>query len=282
MKSLKDTYTLRNEKKIPCVGFGTYLTPDGDTAYRAVSEALEAGYRHIDTAAIYKNEASVGKAIRESGLKREEIFVTSKVWNSDQGYESTKEAFRKTMDLLQLEYLDLYLIHWPIPKGHDNDWEKLNQLTWRAMEEIYNENLIHAIGVSNFTPRHLKPLMEWATVLPMVNQIEIHPGLNQEETVDFCKENNIITEAWGPFSQGEIFKTDTLKEIAGKYNKSIAQICLRWHLQRDILPLPKSVTTSRIKENTEIFDFELSEEDMDYISHIPPYRTGPDPDTFRA
>jgi len=282
IESLKDTYKLRNEVKIPCVGFGTYLTPDGDTAVRAVREAIEAGYRHIDTAAIYKNEGSVGKAIRESGIKREDLFVTSKLWNSDQGYESTKKAFEKTMDELQMEYLDLYLIHWPIPKGHDNDWEKLNQETWRAMEELYETDRIHAIGVSNFSPKHLKPLMEWAQVMPMVNQIEIHPGLNQEETVDFCKENNIIVEAWGPFSQGKIFSTNVLEKMAQKYNKTIAQICLRWHLQRGILPLPKSVTPSRIIENTQIFDFNLNEEDMDYISHIEPYRTGPDPDTFRA
>lgn len=282
MKSLKDSYKLRNNVEIPCVGFGTYLTPSGDVAEQAVKDALQAGYRHIDTAAIYKNEKSIGKALRESGINRNDIFITSKLWNSDQGYEKTRKAFDKTMNELGMDYLDLYLIHWPITKGHDNDWQNLNRETWQAMEEIYEEGRVRAIGVSNFMPKHLKPLMDKALILPMVNQIEIHPGLNQEDAVEFCKEHNIVVEAWGPFSQGEIFKTPVLNEIAEKYSKTVAQVCLRWHLQREILPLPKSVTPSRIIENAKIFDFELTDQEMDYISHIPTYRTGPDPDTFRG
>jgi len=282
MKSLKDTYKLRNRVDIPCVGFGTFLTPDGETAVQSVKEALNAGYRHIDTAAVYKNEKSVGKGIIESGLDRKKIFVTSKLWNSEQGYDTTLRAFEKSLSDLQLDYLDLYLIHWPIAKGHDNDWQQMNRETWRAMEKLYEDGRIRAIGVSNFTPKHLNSLMEKALIMPMVNQIEIHPGLNQEDTVDFCKEHKILVEAWGPFSQGKLFKSQILDDLVKKYNKTIAQICLRWHLQRGILPLPKSVTPERIIENTKIFDFELSEEDMDYISHISPMRTGPDPDTFRA
>jgi len=282
MKSLKDSFRLLNGVEIPCVGFGTYLAPDGETAVNAVIKAIETGYRHIDTAAVYKNEASVGKAVRESGIKREDIFITSKLWNSSQGYEKTKRAFAKTLNELQMDYLDLYLIHWPIAKGHDEDWKDLNRETWQAMEELYQEGKIRAIGVSNFMPEHLKPLMETTIIQPMVNQIELHPGFNQTETVDFCKENHIVVEAWGPFSQGEIFKTDQLQDIARKHNKTVAQVCLRWHLQRDILPLPKSVTPSRIVENAQIFDFELNTEDMRHISHLKPYRTGPDPQSFRV
>jgi len=282
MKSLKDSYTLRNGVGIPCVGFGTYLASDGETAVQAVKDAIKAGYRHIDTAAVYKNEKSVGKAIRESDVNREDLFITSKVWNNDQGFEKTLKAFHKSLKDLELDYLDLYLIHWPIPKGHDEDWQQLNKETWRAMEQLYEEGKIRSIGVSNFTPKYLKPLMDSAVILPMVDQIEIHPGLNQQEAVDYCKKHDIVVEAWGPFSQGHLFKTSEFDDLVKKYNKTVAQICLRWHLQRGILPLPKSVTSSRIIENTQLFDFELSQEDMDLISHVEPIRTGPDPDTFRA
>lgn len=282
MKSLKDSYKLRNGVKIPCVGFGTYLTPDGDTAVRAVEDALNAGYRHIDTAAIYKNEKSVGRAIQESGINRSELFVTSKVWNSDQGFDPTLRAFERTLSDLQLEYLDLYLIHWPVPKGHDHDWKKMNRETWRAMEQLLEEERVRAIGVSNFKPHHLNALMETAVILPMVDQIEIHPGLNQNDTVGFCKEHDIVVEAWGPLSQGKLFKIKDLDELADRYHKTVAQVCLRWHLQRGIVPLPKSVNPSRIAENADIFDFELTAEDMDYISRIKCVSSGLDPDIFRG
>jgi len=282
MKSLKDSYTLRNGVGIPCVGFGTYLASDGETAVQVVKDAIKAGYRHIDTAAVYKNEKSVGKAIRESEVNRGDLFITSKVWNSDRGFEKTLKAFHKSLNEMELDYLDLYLIHWPIPKGHDEDWQQLNRETWRAMEQLYEEGKIRSIGVSNFTPKYLEPLMDSAVILPMVDQIEIHPGLNQQDTVDYCKEHDIVVEAWGPFSQGHLFKTSEFDGLVKKYNKTVAQICLRWHLQRGILPLPKSVTSSRIIENTQLFDFELSQEDMAFISHVEPVRTGPDPDTFRA
>lgn len=282
MKSLKDAYKLRNGVKIPCVGFGTYLTPDGDTALRAVKEAIRTGYRHIDTAAIYKNEKSVGRAIRETELNRSDLFITSKVWNSDQGFDSTLRAFDRTLSDLELEYLDLYLIHWPVPKGHDHDWKKMNKETWRAMEQLLEEERVRAIGVSNFKAHHLSALMETATILPMVDQIEIHPGLNQNDTIAFCKDHDIIVEAWGPLSQGKLFKLTELDDLAARYHKTVAQVCLRWHLQRGVIPLPKSVHPSRIAENADIFDFELSPQDMEYISRIKCASSGLDPDIFRA
>lgn len=282
MKSLKDAYKLRNGVKIPCVGFGTYLTPDGDTAVRAVKEAIQTGYRHIDTAAIYKNEKSVGRAIRETELNRSDLFITSKVWNGDQGFDSTLRAFDRTLSDLELEYLDLYLIHWPVPKGHDHDWKKMNKETWRAMEQLLEEERVRAIGVSNFKAHHLSALMETATIMPMVDQIEIHPGLNQNDTIAFCKDHDIQVEAWGPLSQGKLFKLTDLDDLAARYQKTVAQICLRWHLQRGVIPLPKSVHPSRIAENADIFDFELSPQDMEYISRIKCASSGLDPDIFRA
>lgn len=282
MKSLKDAYKLRNGVKIPCVGFGTYLTPDGDTAVRAVKEAIQTGYRHIDTAAIYKNEKSIGRAILETELNRSDLFITSKVWNSDQGFDSTLRAFDRTLSDLGLEYLDLYLIHWPVPKGHDHDWKKMNKETWRAMEQLLEEERVRAIGVSNFKAHHLNALMETAVVLPMVDQIEIHPGLNQNDTISFCKDHDIVVEAWGPLSQGKLFKLTELDDLAARYHKTVAQVCLRWHLQRGVIPLPKSVHPSRIVENADIFDFELTPQDMEYISHIKCASSGLDPDIFRA
>lgn len=268
MNNLKDTYTLSNGVNIPCVGFGTWQTPNGETAINSVLEAIKCGYRHIDTAACYGNEESVGKAIKLSGINREELFVTSKLWNTDQGYESTLKAFDKTIKDLGLDYLDLYLIHWPVVKGHKEDWEESICETWKAFEKLYSEGKIRAIGVSNFKPHHLKVIFENCNIKPMVNQIELHPSHNQDETVKFCRNNNILVEAWGPLSTGRIFKVKEMQDIADKYNKSIAQITLRWHIQNEILPLPKSVTPSRIKENSMIFDFELLKEDMDLIQNL--------------
>lgn len=257
MNNLNDTYTLSNGVNIPCVGFGTWQTPNGETATNSVLEAIKCGYRHIDTAACYGNEESVGKAIKLSGINREDLFVTSKLWNTDQGYESTLKAFNKTIKDLDLDYLDLYLIHWPVVKGHKEDWEKSICETWKAFEKLYSEGKIRAIGVSNFKPHHLKVIFENCNIKPMVNQIELHPSHNQDETVKFCRNNNILVEAWGPLSTGRIFKVKEMQDIADKYSKSIAQITLRWHIQNEILPLPKSVTPSRIKENSMIFDFEI-------------------------
>ena len=263
--SLKDTFTLNNGYKIPCIGFGTWQTPDGETAVNSVIEAIKSGYNHIDTAAIYGNEKSIGKAIKESGINRNEIFITSKVWNKDRGYKTTLAAFEKTINDLQIDYLDLYLIHWPASVNKFNDWDNINLETWRAMTELYKAGKIKSIGVSNFMPHHLKSLME-TEVKPMIDQIEFHPGFMQEETFKYCNDNNILVEAWSPLGTGKMLDNETLKIVASKYNKSVAQLCIRWCLQNNTLPLPKSVTASRIKENTEIFDFVISNEDMKTIN----------------
>lgn len=267
MKSVQDGYKLHNGVSIPCVGFGTWLMDKAITREK-VGFALETGYRHIDTAFYYKNERGVGEAVRESGIPREEIFVTSKLWNDDQGYDNCKSAFEKTMNQLQLDYLDLYLIHWPIAYAYRDKWQKTLQETWRAFEELYQEERIKAIGVSNCKPHHLEVLMETAKIMPMVNQIEIHPGASQEETVAFCKKNNILVEAWGPLAKGTVADSQTLEKLAEKYGKTEAQVSLRWELQRGLLPLPKSVTEARIIENTKIFDFKLTPEDMKKIDEI--------------
>ncbi|CJA78036.1 aldo/keto reductase [Streptococcus pneumoniae] len=265
-----NTYQLNNGVEIPVLGFGTFKAKDGEEAYRAVLEALKAGYRHIDTAAIYQNEESVGQAIKDSGVPREEMFVTTKLWNSQQTYEQTRQALEKSIEKLGLDYLDLYLIHWPNPKPlRENDaWKTRNAEVWRAMEDFYQEGKIRAIGVSNFLPHHLDALLETATIVPAVNQVRLAPGVYQDQVVAYCREKGILLEAWGPFGQGELFDSKQVQEIAANHGKSVAQIALAWSLAEGFLPLPKSVTTSRIQANLDCFGIELSHEERETLKTI--------------
>lgn len=263
-----EKFTLHNGITIPALGYGTFKTEENVTA-KVVKEAIESGYRHIDAAAIYGNEKAVGQGIRNSGINREALFVTSKLWNEQRGYENTLKAFEQTLNDLQLDYLDLYLIHWPANEKQFANWKELNNETWRAFEKLYAEGKIKSIGVSNFLSHHLRSLFEFATVKPMVNQIEIHPGYQQEDLVQYSKSLGMVVEAWGSLGQSRLLDNLTLKTIGEKYSKYAAQVSLRWLLQREILPLVKSITKSRIQENFEVSDFTLSPEDMEAIKAIP-------------
>lgn len=249
---------LNNGIEIPVLGFGVFQVNDAEECERSVLEAINAGYRLIDTASAYGNEKAVGNAIKKSGIKREDLFITTKLWIQDAGYEKTKIAFEKSLKNLRLDYLDLYLIHQPIGDVYGS---------WRAMEELYKAGKVKAIGVSNFHPDRLMDLMLFNEIVPAVNQIETHPFCQQIETAKFLQENNVQIESWGPFAEGknDIFKNELLVSIAKKYNKTVAQIILRWLTQRGIVAIPKSVHKERIIENFNIFDFELNSEDMSAI-----------------
>ena len=268
MKKPTDCYTLANGLQIPCLGFGTYLTPAGEVTFNSVAEALRLGYRHVDTAAFYENEADVGAAVRASGIPREEIFLTTKLWNSDHGYDNTMRAFEKSLRALGTDYLDLYLIHWPTDASQSEDWDSINRSTWRAMTELYLAGRIKSIGVSNFMPRHLRSLIE-SEVPPMVNQIKVHPAFLQPETMRVCRENNILMQAWSPLGRGTVLDHPALSAIAAKHGKTTAQVCIRWCLQCGMLPLPKSVTPVRIAENLDVFDFALTDAEMAEITALP-------------
>jgi len=271
---ISGTWTLNNGVKMPYLGLGVYDCNDGKEVINAIHWALDAGYRHIDTAALYGNEIGVGKAIREYNIAREEVFVVSKVWNSDQGYEETLEAFETSMNKLQLGYLDLYLIHWPV-KGKFPD-------TWTAMEELYKAGRIKAIGISNFLERHIEELLKTAEIIPMVNQVEFHPYLVQQNLIDYCKDKGIQYEGWSPFMRGKIFEIDLFRKLSEKYKKSVAQLVLRWNLQKGVIAIPKSAQKDRIILNADIFDFELSIDDMKLIDDLDRNQAvvGPHPDSF--
>lgn len=272
-------FKLNNGVEIPVIGFGTWQVTDTNEAIDSVKAALEAGYTHIDTAAIYKNEEAVGIAIKESGIDRSDLFITSKVWNSDRGYDQTIAAFELSLEKLGLDYLDLYLIHWPNPLEFRESWQEMNAQTWRAMEDLYKAGKIKAIGISNFQIHHIESLMQTATVTPMVNQIKICPGITQDELVEYCNEHKILVEAYSPFGTGKIFDNEVMKRMATKYGKSIAQICIKWSMQIGYLPLPKSVTPSRIIENLQVDDFEIDGIDLQIISNLRTDINLTDPDT---
>lgn len=275
-----ETYKISNGVGIPCMGLGTWQSSD-EIARMSVLTALSHGYRLIDTAAAYGNEIGVGLGIKESGLKREDIFITSKLRNADHGYDNTMRAFGKTLENLGTDYLDLYLIHWPNPVQYRTHWKEATQGTWKAFEELYNAGKIRAIGVSNFMPHHIEALMETATILPMVNQLKLCPGISQPEIVKYCKTNNIVVEAYSPFVTGTVFASPEMKKLSEKYGKSIGQIALRWCLQNGFVSLPKSSNPMRIKQNTEIFDFEISNEDIEIITNLKGYSgETPDPDNI--
>lgn len=273
ISDISGTFTLNNGVKMPYLGLGVYLSKDGQDVANAVRWALETGYRHIDTAAIYRNESGVGQGVKTSSVPREDVFVVSKVWNSDQGYDKTLIAFEKSLEKLQMDYLDLYLVHWPVADMYKE--------TWRALEELYRQKKVRAIGVSNFLQHQLEDLMETANITPMVNQMEFHPYLVQQNLINFCKKHKIQYEAWSPLMQGKVFDLSEFKQLADKYGKSIAQVVLRYDLQKGVITIPKSDKRDRIISNADIFDFELSESDVAFIDAMDRnHRLGPDPDNF--
>jgi diketogulonate reductase-like aldo/keto reductase len=277
MKNLQDTIQLNHGKPFPWLGLGVFQVEDGDTVIQAVEEAIAIGYRHIDTAAIYQNEEGVGEGIRRglkrSGLRREDLYITSKLWNADQGYECTIAAYEKSLNSLGLDYLDLYLIHWPV--------EHKFLESWKALEFLYQEGRVGAIGISNFQIHHLENLLKQAAVKPAINQVERHPRLVQNELKLFLDQHSIQAVAWAPLMQGEILQEPVIQAIADRKGKSVAQIVLRWQLQSGWATIPKSIQPTRIQSNAIIFDFSLSDAEMSTISALDQHRrVGPDPDHF--
>jgi 2,5-diketo-D-gluconate reductase A len=267
---------LNNGKTIPQLGFGVFQVKPADTA-EATSAALQAGYRHIDTAEMYGNEKEVGEAIGKSGLDRADVFVTSKLSNAAHRPDDARRAFDQSLDALGFDYIDLFLIHWPLPTRYDGDFVS----TWQTLEEFYRDGRARSIGVSNFQPHHLRRLHTECEIPPAVDQIEVHPYLTQLDVRTFCAEHQITVEAWSPIARGKVLDDPAIATIAGPVGKSPAQVVLRWHIQRGDIVFPKSVNPARIKENFDIFDFELSDQDMESISALDAgMRTGPDPDKF--
>lgn len=250
---------LINGVKIPSIGFGTYKSGDDEETAKIIKNALNLGYKMIDTASFYNNEVGIGNGIKESDIDRKDIFIVTKLWNDDHGYDNTIEAFNKSLNNLQVDYIDLYLIHWP---------NKLNAETWRAFEHLYETGKVKAIGVCNFKVEHLEELKKTAKIMPMVNQVEIHPFSTKNNIINYCKDNNIKVVAWSPISRGRVLSNELMIDLSQKYKKSIVQIVLRWHMQKVVIPIPKSSNENRIKENIDIFDFEISSEDMKAIDSL--------------
>lgn len=264
-----EKFTLSNGVEIPAVGYGTYLTSEKDDG--TVAAALAAGYRHFDTASFYDTEQALGDALKAAGVPREELFLTSKLWKDEMGYENALAAFERSLQKLGTDYLDLYLIHWPRTDDLTAEWRQLDRDTWRALEELYRAGRVRAIGVSNFLPHHLRNLMETAEIAPMVNQIEFHPGYPQTWNVEFCKAHGILPEAWSPLGRTRVLQDERLAGIAAKYGKTVAQLCVRFALQCGVVPLPKSSSPARMQANLDVFDFVISDEDMDRILTLPQF-----------
>ncbi len=274
MKTIKTSVRLNNGIEMPQFGLGVYKAANGTEVTTAVEAAIQAGYTLIDTASFYQNESGVAAGVKNSGINREDIFLTSKVWNTDQGYESTLNAFERTLKELEVEYLDLYLIHWPVGDRFLD--------TWRAFEKLYKEGYIKAAGVSNFQIHHLEKLLANSSLVPAVNQVELHPRLTQIELRDYCQQKNIQVESWSPLGRGRLLHEPTIEYVAKKYEKTPAQIIIRWHLQNELVVIPKSVTPERIAENADVFNFELSGEDMNVLNQLNMNeRFGQHPDHFK-
>lgn len=269
IENLASCRVLANGVKMPCVGYGTWQTPSGDVARDSVRKALEAGYRHIDTATAYGNEASVGEGLRLSGVKREDVFVTTKQWTDVRGCKPTVEAAEKALKELGLDYLDLYLVHWPAVAKLSPDWAALNADTWQGFEKLYKDGKVRAIGVSNFMPEHLDALRANADVMPMIDQVEFHPGYMQRNVMDYCRDNGMVMEAWSPLGSGRLLADPLVTKIGAAHGKSSAQTCVRYAIQHGIVPLPKSTHPDRIVSNAEVFDFELSAVEMAALDAMP-------------
>ena len=275
-------YVLNNGVEIPAVAFGTYKAADGKSA-DVIRAAIGAGYRYFDTASFYGTETYLAEAIRESGIPRREFFIASKLWKDEMGYENVKSAFERTLNNLRTDYLDLYLIHWPLPEPGYKEWRQLDKETWRAMEELYEAGKIRAIGLSNFLPHHIENILKDCRVRPAVDQIEYHPGYSQEAVVNYCRERGILVQAWSPIGRSRVLDEPLVKELAAKYDVSPAQICLKFAVQRNIIPLPKSSSEDRMRENLDLYSFELEQDDIWRLSTMPQTGwSGEHPDRARA
>lgn len=265
---LNSSFTLNNGVEIPCPAFGTYKAVDGNK--EAMKLAIDAGYRCFDTASFYGTEEYVAEAIAESGIPRNAFFIISKLWKTEMGYDKTMAAFEASLKRLKTDYIDLYLIHWPLPEPGCKDWKILDFDTWQTLERLYSEGAVNAIGVSNFMPHHLENLLDGCEIKPAVNQIEFHPGYSQETTLRYCHEHDILVQAWSPLGRTRVLKDELICELAKKYGRSPAQICLRYAVQRGVMPVVKASNIERMKENADIFSFDISEEDMMRIADMPP------------